>query len=258
MDIATIVGIVAGLAIIAGSILFEGSSFLQFANLPAFLIVFGGAACAALIRFPLNRVAAALALGGRVAFTHRMTNPRDMIDEIVSLAGIMRKQGPLGLESQEVSDSFLGKGVQMVADGFDPEAIRESLERERDLNLDRLEEGQRIFKALGDAGPAFGMVGTLIGLVSMFAHMDDPKKIGPGMAVALLGTLYGAVLANLVALPLADKLGGKAKYEDVNQTLVIDGVTLMRDGKSPNLIREMLLAYLPESHRDEVAAEAAA
>ena len=102
------------------------------------------------------------------------------------------------------------------------------------------------------------MVGTLIGLVSMFAHMDDPKKIGPGMAVALLGTLYGAVLANLVALPLADKLSGKMKYEEVNQTLVIDGVTLMREGKSPNLIREMLLAYLPEAHRDQVAAEAAA
>jgi chemotaxis protein MotA len=102
------------------------------------------------------------------------------------------------------------------------------------------------------------MVGTLTGLVSMFAHMDDPKKIGPGMAVALLGTLYGAVLANLVALPLADKLAGKAKYEEVNQTLVIDGVTLMREGKSPNLIREMLLAYLPEAHRDQVAAEAAA
>jgi len=257
MDIATIIGIGAGLAIIAASILFEGSSFLQFANLPAFLIVFGGASCAALIRFPLNRVIAALALGGRIAFTHKNVNPRDIIEEIVGLANIARKQGPLGLESVEVSDPFLAKGVQMVADGFDAEALRESLERERDLNLERLEEGQRVFKALGDAGPAFGMVGTLIGLISMFGHMDDPKKIGPGMAVALLGTLYGAVLANLVALPIADKLSGKVKYEDLNQSLVIDGVTLIREGKSPNLIREMLLAYLPESHREELAEAAA-
>ena len=148
--------------------------------------------------------------------------------------------------------------MQYIADGYDAEIIRESLERERDQALERLEDGQRIFKAIGDAAPAFGMIGTLVGLVAMLANMDDPSKIGPAMAIALLTTLYGAIIANLVCLPIADKLELKSKIEEVNLTLVLDGIMQVRDARSPNLVREMLIAYLPEKHRSGGADEEAA
>ena len=188
-----------------------------------------------------------------MAFTHKKIEPRQLIEAIANLADVLRKNGPLGLETVEVTDDMLGKGMQYIADGYDPAFIRESLERERDLNLELLEDGQRIFKAIGDAAPAFDMIGTLVGLVQMLSTMDDPSTIGPSMAVALLTTLYGAVIANLIALPIADKLALKAKIEDVNQTLILDGIMQIRDSKSPALIREMLIAYLPEKHRNELA-----
>ncbi|MFN3591758.1 MAG: motility protein A [Thermaurantiacus sp.] len=255
MDIATILGILFGTGVVAAAI-FVGGDFGLFADLPSVLIVVGGAMAATMIRFPITGIASALALGGRIAFTHKKTEPRQLIDEIAKLAEIARKQGPLGLENAETDDEFLAKGLQYIADGYDPEFIRESLERERDLNLERLEEGQRIFKAIGDSAPAFGMIGTLVGLVQMLANMGDPSSIGPAMAIALLTTLYGALIANLIALPIADKLALKAKVEEVNQTLVLDGILQIRDSKSPALIREMLVAYLPQKHRDELAAMA--
>lgn len=252
MDIATILGILFGIGVVAAAIL-VGGDFILFVDLPSVLIVVGGAMAATVIRFPITGVLSALALGGKVAFTHRRIEPRQLIDEVAGLADIVRKNGPLGLENIEVDDEFLAKGMQMIADGYEPAFIRESLERERDLNLERLEDGQRIFKAIGDSAPAFGMIGTLVGLVQMLANMDDPSSIGPAMAIALLTTLYGALIANLIALPIADKLALKAKVEEVNQTLVLDGIMQIRDSKSPALIREMLIAYLPEKHRGEIA-----
>ncbi len=257
MDIATVVGILAGTLVVALAI-FIGGDFMTFMNIPSVMIVIGGALAATVIRFPIAGVLSAFSLGGRIAFTHKKKEPRDLIEEIANLADILRKKGPLGLESVEVDDEFLAKGLQQIADGYDAAVIRESLERERDLNIERLEDGQRIFKSIGDAAPAFGMIGTLVGLVQMLSTMDDPSSIGPAMAIALLTTLYGAVIASLIALPIADKLAMKARVEEVNQTLVIDGILQIRDAKSPSLIREMLVAYLPEKHRGEVASAPAA
>jgi chemotaxis protein MotA len=252
MDLATIIGILLGSAIV-GTAIFIGGDFMTFINLPSILIVFGGAIAATILRFPLSGVAASLALGGKIAFTQEKSSARDMIDEIARLAEIIRKNGPLGLEGVPVEDPFLSKGVQYVADGYDPQFIKDSLERERDLRLERLEEGKRIFKAMGDSAPAFGMIGTLVGLVQMLSTMDDPSTIGPSMAIALLTTLYGAFVANLICLPIADKLDAKFKVEEVNLTLAIDGVVQIRDSKSPDLIKEMLVAYLPEKQRLEFA-----
>jgi len=140
-----------------------------------------------------------------------------------------------------------------VADGYDSKFIRDNLERDRDNFLTHLDEGQKIYRAVGDCAPAFCMVGTLIGMVQMFANMTDPSKLGPYMAVALLATFYGAALANLICLPIADKLHLKLVDEEVNRTLIIDGILMIRESKSPTLVREMLLAYLPEKHRHEDA-----
>lgn len=172
---------------------------------------------------------------------------RDLVDELAGLAEVARKSGPIGLEKVEIEDPFLAKGVRFVADGYDGNFISDNLERDRDNFLTHLDEGQKIYRAFV---PAFGMIGTLIGMVQMFANMTDPSKLGPFMAVALLATFYGAALANLLCLPLADKLHLKLVDEEINRTLIIDGILMIREGKSPTLVlREMLLAYLPEKHR---------
>lgn len=252
MDLATIIGIIAGMAVVITAMLL-GGSIGQFIDIPSLLIVFGGGFAATLIRFPLSGIGGALVLGGKAAFIHKKLSPADLVEEIANLGDVVRKSGPLGLENVEVSHPLLQKGTQYVTDGFDPDFIRESMERERDLSIERLTEGQRVFKSLGDAAPAFGMIGTLVGLVQLLANMDDPSTIGPAMAIALLTTMYGAILANLVCLPIADKLEAKLAVEDVNLSLVIDGISQVRDNKSPTLIREMLLAYLPEKARAELA-----
>jgi chemotaxis protein MotA len=256
MDFATIAGIIGAFTVVVIAI-FLGGNVSGFLDIPSVFIVIGGTIAATFIRYPMTKVFSALILGGKTAFTHKKTDALMIIDEIADLADIIRKNGPLGLENVEVSSPFLAKGVQYITDGYDPEFVRETLERERDLYLERLDEGKSIFKAIGDASPAFGMIGTIIGLVQMLANMDDPSAIGPAMAVALLTTLYGAVIANLIALPISDKLGTKSKIEEINQTLVIDGVMQVQDNKSPNLIREMLTSYLPEKQRAPAAAKTA-
>lgn len=248
MDLATLIGIIGAFAVVVVAI-FLGGSFGQFIDVPSMLIVIGGGLAATLIRFQVSDIAAAFGTGFKVALASKNISPRDLITEITNLGEIVRKSGPLGLENVDVSDPILAKGVQYVADGYEMEFIRESMERERDLQLSRLSEGKRVFKALGDSAPAFGMIGTLVGLVQMLANMDDPAAIGPSMAVALLTTLYGALISNILCLPLVDKLDAKFDVDELNQTLIIDGVLQIRESKSPALIKEMLVAYLPEKHR---------
>ena len=257
MDIATALGLLAGAAVVVTLILM-GGDLRMFYDIHAIIVIFGGSFAATLIRFPIATMLHGLPLGARFAFTLRRTTQRELVDEIARLAEIARRQGPIGLEKVEIQDPFLAKGIRFVADGYDADFIRDNLERDRDNFLTHLDEGQKIYRAIGDCAPAFGMIGTLIGMVQMFANMTDPSKLGPFMAVALLATLYGAVVANLICLPIADKLHGKLIDEEVNRTLIIDGVLMIRDAKSPALVREMLLAYLPEKHRDQQAEELAA
>ena len=257
MDITTGLGLIAGVITIVTLILM-GGDLRMFYDMHAIIIIFGGSFSATLIRFPLVAILHGLPLGMKFAFTMRRTTQRELVDEIAGLAEIVRKQGPIGLEKATVDDPFLAKGIRFVADGYDGDFIRDNLERDRDNFLTHLDEGQKIYRAIGDCAPAFGMIGTLLGMVQMFANMTDPSKLGPFMAVALLATLYGALVANLFCLPIADKLHVKLVDEEINRTLIIDGVLMMREAKSPTLVREMLLAYLPEKHRHSADEEAAA
>src|SRR5580692_547707 len=244
MDIATGLGLVAGATVVA-TLMLMGGDLRMFVSDHAVIIIFGGSFSATLIRFPLTAIFHGLPLGAKFAFTMRRTTQRELVAEIA------RKQGPIGLEKVEIEDPFLAKGIRFVADGYDADFIRDNLERDRDNFLTHLDGGQKIYRAVGDCAPAFGMIGTLVGMVQMFANMTDPSKLGPFVATALLATLYGAVDANLMCLPIADKLHLKLVDEEINRTLSIDGVLMMRDSKSPTLVREMLLAYLPEKHRHE-------
>ena len=249
MDIATSLGLAAGAAVIVTLILM-GGDLRMFYDIHAIIIIFGGSFAATLIRFPLGAMMHGLPLGAKFAFTMRSidaarTRRRDR------RPGRDRAQvrARSGWKRSTPDDPFLAKGVRFVADGYDADFIRDNLERDRDNFLTHLDEGQKIYRAIGDCAPAFGMIGTLIGMVQMFANMTDPSKLGPFMAVALLATLYGALVANLFCLPIADKLHVKLVDEEINRTLIIDGILMIRNSKSPALVREMLLAYLPEKHR---------
>lgn len=257
MDITTGIGLIAG-AIVVATLIMLGGDFRAFYDLHALIVIFGGSFAATLIRFPLVAILHGMPLGIKFVFSMRRTTAREMVDQIANIAEVSRKQGPVGLEKIEVEDPFLAKGVRFIADGYDADFIRDNLERDRDNFLTHLDEGQKIYRAIGDCAPAFGMIGTLIGMVQMFSNMSDPSKLGPFMAVALLATLYGALVANLFCLPIADKLHVKLVDEDTNRTLIIDGILMIRDSKSPALVREMLFAYLPEKHRHEEAETAPA
>jgi chemotaxis protein MotA len=250
MDITTGLGLLAGASVVV-TIMLMGGDIRMFFSDHAIIVIFGGSFAATLIRFPLGSIIHGLPLGAKFAFTMRRLTQRELVDEIATIAEIARKQGPLGLEKVEVEDPYLAKGIRFVADGYDAEFIRDNLERDRDNFLTHLDEGQKIYRAVGDCAPAFGMVGTLVGMVQMFANMTDPSKLGPFMATALLATMYGALVSNVHCLPIADKLHLKLVDEEVNRTLIIDGVLMIREAKSPTLVREMLLAYLPEKHRDQ-------
>jgi chemotaxis protein MotA len=248
MDIATGLGLLAGITVVSAVILM-GGDLGMFVSEHAVVVVFGGSFAATLIRFPFSSFIHGVPLGAKFAFSLRRMSQRELVEEIAGLAEVARKEGPMGLEKIEIDDPFLAKGVRFVADGYDSNFIRDNLERDRDNFLTHLDEGQKVYRAIGDCAPAFGMIGTLIGMVQMFANMTDPSKLGPYMATALLATFYGAALANVFCLPIADKLHLKLVDEEVNRTLIIDGILMIRDAKSPTLVREMLLAYLPEKHR---------
>jgi chemotaxis protein MotA len=253
MDIATGIGLFAGVGVLIGLIMLDGGNFKAYYDIHAVIVIFGGASAATMIRFPFTVILHGLPMGIRFAFTMRSIHPRELIEEITRVAEINRKSGPVALESVEVSDPFLAQGLRYIADGYDKDFIRDTMERDRDNFLQRLDEGSKVYRAVGDCAPAWGMIGTILGMVTMFANMSDPSKLGPAMATALLATLYGAIIANMVTLPIADKLHIKLEEEEISRTLIIDGVLQMRDSKSPTLVREMLLAYLPDHHRAEMA-----
>ncbi len=230
MDIMTGAGLLAGIIVIA-VMMFMGGDLHMFISEHAMIIIFGGSIAATMIRFPLGVMLHGLPLGAKFAFTMSRLSARDLVDELARIAEIARKQGPVGLEKVETDEPFLAKGIRYVADGYDLEFIRDNMERDRDNFLMHLDEGSKIYRAIGDCAPAFGMIGTLIGMVQMFANMTDPSKLGPFMATALLATLYGALVANLFCLPIADKLHGKLLDEETNRTLIIDGILMIRDSR---------------------------
>lgn len=248
MDFATIGGIVAGLFVI-GLAIAMGGAVGVFLNLPAFLIVIGGVASATVLRFPIDAVVEALVTGAQTALFDRRRNAGDLLEEVRTLANVMRRSGPIGLERAPVSDPFLARGKQMIADGLMTDHLRPQLSRERELEIQRLVDGERIFRAIGEAAPAFGLIGTVVGLVQMLTTMEDPSSIGPAMAVALLTTLYGALVAYVIALPIADKLATKLEAQETNLSLIIDGLCQVADRRSPDAITDMLIVYLPEKAR---------
>lgn len=253
MDIATIIGLLGSIGIVISAMVLGGSALI-FVNVPSMLIVFGGSLFVVLMKFGLGQFLGAFKVAIK-AFFFKVDKLEDLIETSIELSGLARKSGLLALESVEISNSYMKKGVQFLVDGLDAAVVKSTMKKEKVLAAERHEIGISIFKALGNAGPAMGMIGTLIGLVQMLSAMDDPKSIGPAMAVALLTTLYGAMLATMIALPIADKLGLRNNEEQQGQALMIDAIMGIQQGLNPRVIEELLKTYLPGSERNDSGEE---
>ena len=256
MDLATLVGLLGAIGIILVAMML-GGSVLLFVNVPSLLIVIVGTMFAVLIKFPMGHFLGAFKIAMK-AFINKAEDPLKLIEEGVNLANIARKEGVLGLEGQDIENEFLKRGIQLCVDGHEPEFVRSMLGKDINLTIERHERGQAIFKSMGDVAPAMGMIGTLIGLVQMLSAMDDPKSIGPAMAVALLTTLYGAIIATAFALPIADKLALRSKEERLNKVLILETISSIQEGLNPRVMEELLKTYLPESRRAAVGEQDAA
>ncbi|MFC3152424.1 flagellar motor protein PomA [Litoribrevibacter euphylliae] len=247
MDLATLVGIIGAFAIVIAAMVLGGAPHM-FLNVPSLLIVVGGTLFAVLMKYELGQFLAAGKIAVK-AFMFKLQSPEDLISEVVDMAAEARKGGLLSLEGKESENKFLMNGIQLLVDGHDPEVVRTLLTKEMNLAVERHDAGSSIFSQLGEVAPAMGMIGTLIGLVAMLANMDDPKSIGPAMAVALLTTLYGAMIANMFAQPVADKLNLRAGQEAMSKRMVIDALLAIQAGQNPKVIESMLRTYLAEGKR---------
>ncbi|ODC03404.1 flagellar motor protein PomA [Terasakiispira papahanaumokuakeensis] len=248
MDLATLLGLVIGTVLIALSIV-TSSNVDIYLNLPGLLLVVGGTGASALIKFRIQSFFVGLKEGFATAFFDRNDNPREIIGLANRLSRIARRNGLLGLEDEPIPNPFFAKGVQMCVDGSAPEFIQEVLTKEMYLSIYRKQVGEKVFRAMGDSAPAFGMIGTLVGLVAMLNNLDDPSKLGPGMAIALLTTFYGALMAQLFFLPMAEKLAMKTEELENNMSLIIDSVMGIYNGMNPQVLDELLETYLPEYQR---------
>lgn len=254
MDVATIIGILLGFSVITIAIVSSGG-WQMFIHLPSMAITVGGMLCATLIHFSLPQFLGIFAVIKKTVIA-KIPSQSDLIQRMVNYAAINRRDGALALEQEvtSVDDSFLSKGLQMLVDGHDSEEIRELMALEIQHLQERHSRGKKILEFMGSAAPAFGMIGTLIGLIQMLRSLESPESIGAGMAVALLTTFYGALTANLIFLPLAGKLGLYSKAESTAMEMTVEGICAISRGENPTTVREKLQAFVSRGRREEVKA----
>jgi len=247
VDIATLIGLVAAFGLVMFAI---GSGLPSFIDPPSIMIVVGGTIGVILIAYPLGNV---IGLIGVVlkTFMYKVEAGKDVITELVELAQVVRKDGILALESKvgEIENQFMSKGLQMAIDGQEPNDIEDILYMEMDKITDRHSKGADMLTALGTFAPSMGMIGTLVGLVLMLQNMSDPSSIGPSMSIALLTTFYGALMANIIFLPMAGKLRARSKEEMLVHEIILTGIQSLVAGENPRVMEQKLLGYLPPKER---------
>jgi len=252
MDLSTIVGIIIGFGLIGASIFMKpGASF--FFRIDAFMIVMGGVFAATLINFPLKDVMGSIKVA-KNAFLQKAVQVNSLIENLVELSRKARVEGLLSLEKDiaAIDDVFIKKGLQLMVDGTETEILRDVMATELSCLEDRHALGQDIFKAMGAYSPAFGMAGTLIGLIQMLQQLQDPTKIGAGMAVAMVTTFYGVFLANMLFLPIAGKLKTRTNQEIILKELAIEGICSIQSGDNPRLLRDKLVTFLAPNVREGI------
>ena len=249
MDIATILGVISAFGLVCIAI-FMGGGIELFVNIPALMIVVGGTLGATMINYPLRDVFGVFNVVKKALFA-RNISVTELIKRFVVYAQKSRKEGILALENEikEVNDEFLKKGVQLAIDGLEPQEISDILETEVEFVRSRHQLGAEIFSTMGAYAPALGMIGTLIGLVQMLQTMDDPSRIGPAMAVALLTTFYGSIMANIICLPISGKLKTRSKEEVLTKEMAIQGIVSLSNGDNPRILEQKLQAFIPPNQR---------
>ena len=254
MDIATIIGILFGFIVITTAIV-AGGGWQMFVHIPSIAITIGGMLCATLIHFSLPQFLGIFSVVKKTIVT-KIPTSSELIQNMVNFAAINRRDGALALEREmhRVNDLFFIKGLQMLVDGQEPEAVRNIMSLEIQYLQERHSTGKKILEFMGAAAPAFGMIGTLIGLVQMLRSLESPESIGAGMAVALLTTFYGALTANLIFIPLAGKLGIYSKAETISMEMIVEGICAIVEGDTPTTVREKMQAFVSQSRREEVTA----
>ncbi|KPU28211.1 flagellar motor protein MotP [Caloranaerobacter sp. TR13] len=255
MDLATAIGFIAGIVFIVWGISLSGS-IKTFIDAPSLVIVLGGTIAATFISYPLSKVFKTLKVV-KNAFMTKNVLPIEIINEIIKLANIARREGLLALEeaAENIEDMFLKKGIVLIVDGTDPELVRNILETELSFTEERHAEGQSVFEAMGSYAPAFGMIGTLIGLINLLKNLNDPASVGPNMSVALITTFYGSLFANLIFIPLANKLKGRSREEILIKELIVEGLLSIQAGENPRIIEEKLKTFLPPEMRKAMEKE---
>jgi len=259
MDIATVVGLLLGSALLVVSIMIApGASFSAFIDYPSLMVVVGGCIAATLICFPLRNFLS-LAMVVKKVFLNRQESVPQLIEQIVDLAETARREGLLALESklEEIENPSIVLGIQMAVDGTVAEVIEAIMQTEIEAVATRHRDGKAVVDQLGRFAPAFGMIGTLMGLIIMLGNMEDPSSIGAGMAVALITTLYGAVVSNLFFLPFAEKLGFINKQEVLTMEIILRGIMAIQAGDNPRVIEQKLSTYIPPKLRAGAQEEAA-
>ena len=254
MDIATLIGVLAGFICIVGAIMTGGGGGLAlFFNIPSIMITIGGMLSATLIHFSMGQFLSIFSVVKKTMF-YKMPSDNELIQNMVNYAAINRRDGALALEQHKAAldDPFQIKGLQMIIDGLDEDAIARQLSTEIEYLQERHQNGKKILEFMGASAPAFGMIGTLIGLVLMLSNLSSPDQIGGGMAAALLTTFYGALLANLLFIPLAGKLGIHSGRERRLREMVVEGLQAISRGEIPTEVREKMQAFLSDKHREEL------
>jgi len=254
MDITTVVGTLLGFGLVFFAMATGPGGLTIFLNAPSLMIVFGGTTAVTMMNFTLEQVKQIVKVTLRT-YLFKLPTPHEEIERIIEYSNLARKEGLLALEGKlkEVDDAFFAKGVQLVIDGFPAETVRDIMDLEAEWQRARHASGKKMLDAVGSMAPAFGMIGTLVGLVQMLQNLSDPSKIGGGMATALLTTLYGAMIANMVCIPLAGKLEVRAGEEALLRELMIEGIVAIQSGEGPQLIKEKLKSFIAPRMREAVA-----
>ncbi len=251
MDISSVIGVVSGIGFVLGTILM-GGSIMMFVNMPSLLIVVGGTVAAVMIGYPLGDVLGIFKISIKV-FMFKIEKAEDIIANLTEISNKARKGGLLSIEGdiQSTPDPYLASALQMTVDGVKTEDIAQIMQKKMDLTKKNLDVGANVLASMAAYAPAFGMIGTLIGLVQMLANLDDPSTIGPKMAVAMITTFYGAVMANLFFIPMSDKLNGRTEAEITNMNIIYEGILSIREGEHPKLMEDKLKVYLADSGKEE-------
>ena len=251
MDLASIIGLILGFVMLIFGILSNGSAVTQFLHLPSALITFGGAFASTLTSHTMQEFMNGFK-GLILAFKMPVINTAEMIQNIIELSNVARKEGLLSLEeaATDLDEPFLKKGILLVVDGTDPDVVRAIMETELMSVESRHKKVIGFWDTVASLGPAWGMIGTLVGLVAMLNDMNDPTSIGPSMAVALITTLYGSLLANWLATPIANKLRVNNEAEMQQKEVMIEGLLSIQAGENPRVIEEKLKSFLAPKDRN--------